>query len=431
MKIVKCPRCRLNVVPRTDGSCPGCADKLCEPEPEAPESRDESLTIAQRQGVESAAQTSAPEPPQLELCMLCHQHVHLFADGTCPACRHVADSQRAIEHVLQWKTEEGPPTEPDWDLIDRNEKRRRQSAWLSFFSAAVIATFVLALFVLALMFAIGVGQTSQNSENGRSAKLPIAVFVILVLGPLLYVVSKLVNEGRRAMQRDARLVLRDDPRPPVVYLRSFIHDASRQNPTRKVRGSAGLTLTVYSPPRQELHLTRAFRRVGPVVAIGQPGEYLPDLGAHRLYVDDAWWKSEILRLVQSARVVIIRIGPTLGTYWEFLNVFRCVPRDRIILYLEPRGTLLPALQPYLPQEACYTTHSPARFLWFPQEGGTRISNDPLEVIVSKGLGKRRLSDIFFPIPCETPGEQYIRDLGCNILVFVVALIVYSLILYLT
>ena len=56
--------------------------------------------------------------------------------------------------------------------------------------------------------------------------------------------------------------------------------------------------------------------VGPVVAIGKPGEPLPELGAARLYVADDQWQAKVIELMGKAALVVIRLGASPGLLWE-------------------------------------------------------------------------------------------------------------------
>ena len=56
--------------------------------------------------------------------------------------------------------------------------------------------------------------------------------------------------------------------------------------------------------------------LGPFVAVGKPGEPLPELGAARLYVTDDEWQTTVADLMRRASLVILRAGETEGFWWE-------------------------------------------------------------------------------------------------------------------
>lgn len=63
-------------------------------------------------------------------------------------------------------------------------------------------------------------------------------------------------------------------------------------------------------------MARAFGRVGPVIAIGLPGETVPPLGAARLLVTEKAWEPEVSALMAKARLIIIRAGTSPGVLTE-------------------------------------------------------------------------------------------------------------------
>ena len=81
-------------------------------------------------------------------------------------------------------------------------------------------------------------------------------------------------------------------------------------------------------PEQEL--AEIVTRVGPVIAIGKPGEPLPELGAARLYVGDADWKAKVIDMMARSRLVIIRTGSTPNLEWEIEQAMTRVPRRQIL-----------------------------------------------------------------------------------------------------
>jgi hypothetical protein len=127
--------------------------------------------------------------------------------------------------------------------------------------------------------------------------------------------------GLRLCARTGPNVLRDDQRMPFLYLRSFTSDAPEADFV--------WPLPVYSYERQ---LATALSDIGPLVAIGAPGELLPPLGAVRLYVnDDSQWKDMVSKSMVAARAVFFLIGKTEGFWWELKHaVSNCDPRKIII-----------------------------------------------------------------------------------------------------
>ena len=101
----------------------------------------------------------------------------------------------------------------------------------------------------------------------------------------------LYKSGKKHLIVSAEQALREDRRRPVVYLRSFLDDKitsqSKQDPAMPFIRDNDFLET------EEEALAKVLQEVGPFVAIGIPGEELPELGAARTYVGDAEWKAVV------------------------------------------------------------------------------------------------------------------------------------------
>jgi hypothetical protein len=147
------------------------------------------------------------------------------------------------------------------------------------------------------------------------------------LGAGLYLLSRgLRAYGRRLRLADAATRLRHDPRPPVVYLRSFQDDE--------------VTYYRQGETLEEL-LMAVFRKVGPFVAIGRPNEKLPPLGAARFQIPGEDWKQTATELMDRAGLIVLRPGETDGVLWEVRAIMERLkstgPRKLLI-------TLVPELE---------------------------------------------------------------------------------------
>lgn len=176
-------------------------------------------------------------------------------------------------------------------------------------------------------------------------------------------------------------ILAADGRPPVVYLRSFGADFRGDSylsprlagmlltarPTRalsthvdnlKLRGLArklisgakkavhafivyedtmakvgGLLNIVNNVSQVDAALTKAFSDIGPVVAIGRPGEHYAPRGPSRVYVEDNNWQDEIVAWLKIASVIIIRPDVSSGVMWELQTAMSsCDPRRVCIVF---------------------------------------------------------------------------------------------------
>jgi hypothetical protein len=156
---------------------------------------------------------------------------------------------------------------------------------------------------------------------------------------------RLLRRARRLEAVDADRAMVLDPRPPVLYLRSFADD---DQALIDDEGSAlaRRSMQLLRPPSPEEELAAFLRRLGPVVAIGKPGEPLPELGAARLYVAHDAWQAKVRSLMAQAGLVVVRVGTSPGVLWEIEQALAHVPRPRLVFTLlgtSRQGALAPAI----------------------------------------------------------------------------------------
>lgn len=145
-------------------------------------------------------------------------------------------------------------------------------------------------------------------------------------------IALLIRPGLKRVQPTAEELLAQDPRPPVVFLRSFLDDSLKQEAPK---GDL-LVRTVVPRNTVEEGVTMILRQLGPVVAIGRPGESLPELGASRIYVSDAEWQDQVSSWARRSRLVVMMVNhATPGTVWEVLHSRDHVGPDRFVLYFPP------------------------------------------------------------------------------------------------
>jgi TM2 domain-containing membrane protein YozV len=170
------------------------------------------------------------------------------------------------------------------------------------------------------------------AETGWDAPISLAIAFAAVLAWRLW---------RRAQQYeapDADDVMARDPRPPVLYLRSFQDDGDPvliRDVDRVSRWLYGL----WMPNTPEQEVADLLDRIGPVIAIGKPGEPLPELGAARLYVSHDRWQARVQELMAGAALVVIRVGASAGVVWEIEQALQRLPRERLLLLLIGEGTV--------------------------------------------------------------------------------------------
>jgi hypothetical protein len=164
---------------------------------------------------------------------------------------------------------------------------------------------------------------------------PLRESVQLLIGLALIPVGLRVFRSGVRRVRDIRIdaaptvqdELARDPRAPVLYLRSFKHD-----PT------AGRVEYLDNHSDEE-QLTTVLRRIGPVVAVGDPSERRITLGASRIYLGDDEWQDWVRSQMEAAALVIFRASDTDAFLWEVATAASHLPPENTA-FLLPRDPLL-------------------------------------------------------------------------------------------
>lgn len=181
--------------------------------------------------------------------------------------------------------------------------------------------------VLAALVIIAEGEAADAEPSEPAATiLTIGLFALPVLGLTL-------DFGRRLSQPSAARALADDDRPPVLLLRSFTDDAATIPSRNALRRF--LYLGLYGKVRLETAIADELARLGPFIAVGQPGEALPALGAARAYLDDADWQAQVIAWIGAARLVVMIGGATPWVGWELSQVAAAGRLSRLIILLPP------------------------------------------------------------------------------------------------
>ena len=173
-------------------------------------------------------------------------------------------------------------------------------------------------------------QSPIKAKAYRAAGVASAVAAVglgLAFTPLASVVPTyaaylLLRRGKKHTAAGADTVLSQDARAPVLYLRSFKDETVQQAVLHRFTRAAlpertWLAATVPNNAVQEQDaLGYVFRKVGPYVAIGKPGEELPELGSAKMYVPDAEWQARVRTLISTSRLIVFQAGRTQGLRWE-------------------------------------------------------------------------------------------------------------------
>jgi hypothetical protein len=153
--------------------------------------------------------------------------------------------------------------------------------------------------------------------------------LLLLIGVLL-IARALWRFGRRLNLRHRNEIILKD-KPPVLLLRSFTDDVAGIPPNMLI------PRLIRRRKRLEETIGEQLTGAGPFVAIGRPGERLPQLGANRLYLGDSEWQAVVESYIARSDLIIIIAGTTHWIRWELATVLK---QDRIarLLIVFPRIT---------------------------------------------------------------------------------------------
>lgn len=210
------------------------------------------------------------------------------------------------------------PSRPTGGVSERTHHITRHGR----FSAALPFALQLAMVVTV---AGGLWAMLATGVIGRLPAL-ITASAIIAFGSLLYM------QVKRRLARSAEETMAADTRPPVLYLRPFQHDPGMADRT----GGRSVHPRTYDLTSEEL-LQQVFEGLGPLIAIGDPGDQLPRLGASRLYVEDDNWQEQVTAWMDVSSLVVLNVGSGDGFWWEFETAVSRVHPMKLLL-------LVPTLQ---------------------------------------------------------------------------------------
>lgn len=200
----------------------------------------------------------------------------------------------------------------------KSDRETRADLW--FLSG--ILFYILPLVVLVIAYFYGKRGSELRDIVFTSA------FVLWIVGQWMIVRSK------RLGQPTTEQALKNDPRPAVLYLRSF--QADRADERRRwlnllFRSKDGVPLS------GEEELTQLMLKIGPVIAIGRPGEKLPQLGAARVYIPDDQWQESVKTYMDQSQLIVIRAGKTAGLKWELQEIIENIDPEKVMVYFPGRS----------------------------------------------------------------------------------------------
>jgi hypothetical protein len=169
----------------------------------------------------------------------------------------------------------------------------------------------------------------------------IFIVAIVVAIPYLAMLAFRFVGGRslRASRRYLRVSLEQaqasDPRPPVLFLRSFRDDA-----VVLPAPAAGIAFQLFNYAERNKSLDELLLEegtsLGPVVALGNPTDAVPPYGAARAYFQHGDWQNMVTRLMEDAVAIVICVDDTESLWWEIKFVVEQQYLNKTLFLLHPK-----------------------------------------------------------------------------------------------
>ena len=210
---------------------------------------------------------------------------------------------------------------------------------------------VLGWILVALSAALGIAGIGVWLA-GRQSFLWMALRVVPATIGMYLMGRNLIDRSRLPPYEE---VVPADPRPPVLYLRAFGQedlpfvrgDAARYGALVKglaartsapgVRGIVGLSANTHrlSIPFEQFMADATRDRIGLLVGLGNPEDYIVPLGAIRKYTTDENWRSEVDRLARASTCIFTESTVTDALRWELQHLRRIGAQDKLFVFTPP------------------------------------------------------------------------------------------------
>jgi hypothetical protein len=215
----------------------------------------------------------------------------------------------------------------------------------------LIAAALMALCAAALIYVSWFGFQLTVTVLGLEAGY-VFFIVLLFLVVLVFVqpIAFMLYRARGCFRPSASAILQHDRRKPTILLRSFADDESKS--FWSLRGLGGddplvfLKFNALLTSARDLaagvnRLERVFEwnlpGHGPLVAIGEPGELGPELGAARVYVANDEWQERVLTWLKQSSLIALIAPRSSGAKWELQKIFSMGLHRKLLLVFPPEG----------------------------------------------------------------------------------------------
>jgi len=205
-----------------------------------------------------------------------------------------------------------PPT--SLNKIQAKQRAQTVDTWLRWIAGPTLLFSILSLIGLVYYFV--------SHSAGYAVPVPLTLFllsILLVASGLNSLLQNYLHFLRKRLAKTVDEILAEN-KAPVLYLRSFLDD--------KVAAKREASMLT-----EEEELNKAFEHIGPMIAIGRPGEVLPEVGAARAYFTDDKWQAAVYHYMDISRLVVLRAGLSQGLIWEIKNSIQRLDPSKLILLI--------------------------------------------------------------------------------------------------
>jgi hypothetical protein len=178
----------------------------------------------------------------------------------------------------------------------------------------LVLPFVAAIATFAVVAVIVVQLTQAMGVNIGAVTAQISTLVAILA---FYMVM-------RRLKLSAAQLRSRDRRAPVLILRQFGDDFLVSG---KMTFGAAATF--------EHFVAAELNRIGPVVAIGRPGERLQPLGASRDYLEGPDWRRAVGTVIADAGLVVFVLGDSESLLWEFRTAIETRGKAHALIVVPP------------------------------------------------------------------------------------------------
>jgi len=172
-------------------------------------------------------------------------------------------------------------------------------------------------------------------SESDSLYLLIFLFVVLIAIQIIFFISKIVKKlSRRISLKSVDELRRIDERKPVLFLRPFIDDQVELSKWKMPLNIRLIDPNIQSTTLDEL-IVQNYSHLGPVIALGNPEDKIPPIGAARKYVSGETWREILTSLMKESVLILIAVSKTNNLIWEIQQIFENEYQEKTILVFSP------------------------------------------------------------------------------------------------